>query len=64
MSNDGSEVPISMAVGIIIGILFTVSMYEFLPASTVVKAESAIELCEQDLPRSQYCIITATPEVK
>lgn len=64
MINDGSEVPISMMVGLIIGIMFTYLMYEYLPASTVVKADSAIELCERNLPRTQKCIIAAIPEEK
>jgi len=62
--NDSEIVPISIMVGIIIGILFTALMYEFLPESIVVKANSVIELCEQDLPRTQRCIITAIPEEK
>lgn len=64
MRNDYDAGIILFIVGIIIGILFTASMYEFLPESIVVKANSVIELCEQDLPRTQRCIITAIPEEK
>lgn len=64
MSNNSETVPISIMFGIIIGIMFTVVLYEFLPASTKVKADSVIELCEQNLPRNQHCVLTAIPEEK
>lgn len=64
MRNDYDAGIILFIVGIIIGILFTASMYEFLPESIVVKANSVIEFCEQDLSRSQDCVLTAIPVEK
>lgn len=65
MRNDGTDMlPVLFIVGFLLGILFTVVTYEFLPVSTVVKADSAIELCELDLPRTQRCILTAIPKEK
>ncbi len=62
MIEDVTAIPIFIMFGIIIGIILTVSMYEYLPISTVVKAGSAIKLCERNLPRIQHCIITAIPK--
>lgn len=65
MRNDGTDaLPALFIVGVLLGILLTVVTYEFLPVSTVVKADSVIELCELDLPRTQHCILTAIPKEK
>lgn len=69
MRNDGTDALPALfialfIVGVLLGILLTVVTYEFLPVSTVVKADSVIELCELDLPRTQHCILTAIPKEK
>ena len=62
--NNNDSIPMAIITGMVIGMLLTIVMYEYSPNSIVVKADSAIELCEQDLPRTQRCIITAIPEEK
>ncbi len=65
MNNPDSSAPILfLFLGISIGVFFTITLYEFLPTSSIVISENAIAICEQELPRNQKCIITAILEEK
>ena len=50
--------------GVWTGIMLTVIIASIMPDSNYNKVHDAITKCEQNLPRTQVCVITAVPELK
>lgn len=46
------------------GFLIAIIIFNFFPGTLLKSARTAIEDCENTLPRNQYCIITAIPETQ
>lgn len=51
---------INIALGIFIGL----AIFNYFPGTLLKSARTAIEECENTLPRNQHCIIKAIPEEK
>lgn len=49
---------LTIAIGIIIGL----AIFNYFPGTLLKSARTAIEECEQNIPRNQHCIINAIPE--
>jgi hypothetical protein len=45
-------------------IVVVLLIYTFATLPVVIKADIAMQDCEMDLPRNQYCVITAIPFVE
>ena len=50
----------NIGIGIFIGLI----LFNFFPGTLLKSSRTAIEECEQALPRNQHCIIKAIPEEK
>ncbi len=51
---------LTVAIGIVIGLV----IFNYFPETLLKSARTAIEECENTLPRNQHCIITAIPETQ
>ena len=50
--------------GIFIGAIFVWTVMVTLPFTIQVQGKKALETCEKELPKDQYCILTAIPKKK
>ena len=51
---------LTVAIGIVIGL----AIFNYFPSPLLKSAKTAIEECENTLPRNKHCTITAIPETQ
>jgi len=52
----------SLTIAFLVGVAFTMLLGAVLPGTIMAKYHDVIDACEADLPRSQYCEVTAIPK--
>jgi hypothetical protein len=62
MNNDDYTFIVGAVTGLFFGLVLTSIMYTVPSSTKWSQATQALEDCEQNLPRSEFCVITAAPD--